>query len=661
MIDFQNVSKQFGAQTVLDRASFRINAGEHAGVVGPNGSGKSTVAAMMAGQMTPDSGAVVVPNHVSVGYLQQQLSEAHSRTPLLLFAEGGVPGLARTEQGIHDIEEQLRCAGPDERNGLLQRLGDLQTQFEHAGGYDLRHRTEAALCGLGFTDPDLGRAMEAFSGGWQMRAALARCLVAHPDILLLDEPSNYLDLPAVEWLQRHLRNFKGVLVLISHDRYLLNTLTTVTIEVANGATERYAGNYDHYTRERATRLETRLAAQKNQERKIEKAGRFVERFRYKATKAAQVKSRIKMIERMETVEVPKKIASRGAIRIPPPSRCGQEVVRLDDVGVTYDGERWVLRHVDLRIERGEKLALVGHNGLGKTTLLRLLAGILPPSSGKRVLGHKVVQGYQSQEFADTMDPNRTVFDTLKSMAPETREQAVRRLLGGFGFSGDAVEKKVSVLSGGEKVRLAFARLLMDPPNFLLLDEPTTHLDIQARETLEEALRQYEGTLCVVSHDTTFVENITHGIVAMQPPGILRFHGAYSDYRERMAAGAGATVAATVPSAQAGPAGAGDKKARRRQRAAERQAASTQVRDLKRAIRRAEKQIDIFEAEREKILHGMADPAPGKDFAETNRRLQLVQREIEAYTCRWETAAEQLEALTAPGDGGASSRMGASAL
>jgi len=654
MIDFQNVSKRFGTQIVLQNASFRINTGEHAGVVGPNGTGKSTVATIISGECSPDAGSVILPNGASIGFLHQQVAESHAATPLLMFAEGGVPALNRIEAEINGIEAALSAADEAARTRMLATLGELQTAFEHAGGYDLRHRTEAALSGLGFNESDFNRTIGEFSGGWQMRAALTRALVANPEILLLDEPSNYLDLPAVEWLQRYLRDFKGTLLLISHDRYLLNTLTQVTIEVANGNTERYTGNYDRYVEQRASRYETRLAAQKNQDRKIEKAERFVERFRYKATKSAQVKSRMKMIDRMETVDVPLRIVSRGTIRIPPPTRCGQEVVRLEEAGLTYDGQRWVLKDVNLRIERGEKLALVGHNGLGKTTLLRLLAGILPPSNGRRVLGHNVVQGYQSQEFTDTMNPNNTVFETVKSMVPEMREQAVRGLLGGFGFSGDAVEKRVSVLSGGEKVRLAFARLLAKPPNFLLLDEPTTHLDITARETLEDALRNYEGTLCIVSHDVTFTENVATGIIAMRPPGITRYPGNYADYRERMAAGA--APAATVYKRSTAPVATGskaptDKKELRRQRANERQAANKQMSELKRTLSRAEKQIEIFEAEQARILESMATPDANFDFAATNKRLQLIQGEIAEYTRRWEQAAEALGELTDEGGAG----------
>jgi len=648
MIDFQNVSKRFGSQPVLIDANFRINPGEHVGVVGPNGSGKSTVANLISGESSPDSGKVTMPNSSSVGYLHQQVSEEHSASPLLVFAEGGVPKLQKIEAEITAIESSLSNISDSERSKMLERLGELQTAFEHHGGYDLRHRTEAALTGLGFKPKDLARPLGEFSGGWQMRAALTRCLVANPDILILDEPSNYLDLPAVEWLQRYLRGFKGTLVLISHDRFLLNTLTRVTIEVANGFAERYSGNYDSYVKERVARYEIRIASQKNQDRKREKAQKFVDRFRAQATKASQVKSRIKMIERMEKVEIPLRIVSRGTIRIPAPARCGHEVVRLEDAALSYDGRNMILKDINLRVERGEKIALVGHNGMGKTSLLRLLSGKLNPTCGKRVLGHNVVQGYQSQEFTDTMNPDYTVLETIKSQNRDMREQTIRGLLGGFGFSGDSVEKKVSVLSGGEKVRLAFARLLVNPPNLLLLDEPTTHLDIAARETLEEALRQYEGTLCFVSHDLSFVENIATNIIAMRPQGITRFNGDYKYYRDKIEnGGLNAQAAAAQPETSKNSVSGSqtiDKKERRRQRAEARKAVAAEARELRKTIRRAEQQIETFETEQAKLVEQLADSEASIDFAETNRRLQLIQSELAEYTRRWEESSEKLEEL-----------------
>ena len=641
MIDFLNITKRYGTQTVLQDASFRINTGEQAGLVGPNGTGKSTIAGIIAGDITPDQGEVRLPNDVQVGLLRQQIEPQYQAMRLLAFAESGATNLQAIEGEILQTEQKLAAATGPARSTLLDRLGALQTQFEHVGGYERRHRSEAALDGLGFTPEDLARPMQTFSGGWQMRASLARTLIADPGILLLDEPSNYLDLPAVEWLQRFLRTYHGTLLLISHDRYLLNSLTAVTIEVANANTERYTGNYDRYVQDRAARVDAREAAQKNMARKREKAEQFVNRFRYKATKATQVKSKEKMIARMETVDVPLAVRSRGTIRIPPPPRSGQEIVRLEEAGFSYDGNRWVLRGIDLRIDRGEKIALVGHNGLGKTTLLRLLAGMLDVGEGRRVLGHNVVLGYQSQEFADTMNPTHTVLETVKQNAPsDMREQSLRGLLGGFGFSGDAIEKRVAVLSGGEKVRLAFARLLANPPNFLLLDEPTTHLDIAARETLEEALQQYEGTLCLVSHDVTFTERVATSIIAMHPPGIRRFPGTYAEYRDRLAREEQANAPAnTSTTSDDGPL---SRKELRKQRAAARQAHQHETRQLRRQLTQTERQIAIFEEEQAKILTELSSDTQPTNFEATNRRLQLIQSELAAYTARWEEAATALE-------------------
>lgn len=644
MIDFQNVSKHFGTQDVLIDACFRINPGERIGIVGPNGTGKSTVVDLIAGEISPDNGTVTLPNNCRIGYLHQQLKQDDSHTPLLEFAENAVPGLVALEKQIEKLETALSEKKSDQEK-LLARLGDCQTDYEHLGGYEIRHKTEAALSGLGFAETSFSRDLSEFSGGWQMRASLARCLVGNPDILLLDEPSNYLDIPAIEWLQRYLRDFNGTLILISHDRYLLNTLTTSTLEVANTHTEKYKGNYDHYAKERTLRYEQRLSAQKNQDKKREHTERFIERFRSQATKATQVKSKIKMLERMDEVRIPQQIVSKGKIRISRPSRCGHEVIRLEESGLTYNGEDWVLRKVDLRIERGEKIALVGLNGMGKTTLLRILSGELDLSEGKRVLGHKVIVGYQSQEFADTMSPSSTVFNTVRSVASDLSDGEVRSLLGGFGFSGDAVDKQVSVLSGGEKVRLAFARLLIRPPNLLLLDEPTTHLDIAAREALEEALKSYQGTLCIVSHDIEFVRNVATSIIGMIPQGIERFNGAYDDYKEWIEGrkNTGDTSSDKNRKQQTESTGL-DKKALRKQRAEERKATASQKRKLKKIISRAENQIEVFEKEQIKLTEELSSENPETSFEEINRRLSFIQNEISNYTRKWEEAAMEIEEM-----------------
>ena len=644
MIDFQDVSKAYGAQTVLDRVSFRINSGERVGIVGPNGAGKSTIFGLITDEVSPDGGKVLAPGDITIGYVRQMAAAASDDATLLEFTESAVPALKTILRDIHDIEQKFQAGGDALPPAALKRLGDLQTEFEHRGGYDIRHRAEQTLCGLGFPVDWLGQAFNALSGGWKTRAELARALVAQPQLLLLDEPSNYLDLPAIEWLQSYLRSFDGTLLLISHDRYLLNTLTRATLEVANGATEKYPGNYDTYVKDRALRYEQRLSAQKNQDRKREQAERFIERFRSKATKASQVQSRIKMLEKMDTVDVPKVITSPGRIHFRPPVRSGQEVVRLEDAGLTYDGERWVLRKVDLRVCRGEKIAFVGYNGLGKTTLLRLLAGMLPLSEGKRVPGHKVHIGYQSQDFAETMLPSMSLLDTLRSSAPDLTDQERRRILGGFGFSGEAAEKQVGVLSGGEKIRVAFARLLASPPNFLVLDEPTTHLDIQARETLEQALQDYEGTICLVSHDVDFVRHVATDVIAMTPPGVTRYPGGYDYYREKMESAGIAPDEAAQPAQRKSPSAAktGDRKTLRRERAEARQKEHAATKELKRAIRLAEARIESFETERAKLLEQLGDGEAGHDFEELNRRLKQIQEEIDLYTQRWEQAVAELE-------------------
>lgn len=658
MIEFQGVSKDYSGQTVLSDASFQVNPGEHVGIVGPNGAGKTTIFGMIVGEVEPDKGRVSTPTNPRMGYVRQQLNSHAVDATLLEYVEGALPELGDILREIHELDAGLSALDASARATALRRVGELQTRFEAMGGYTVQHRAEQALSGLGFPVADFAQPFRSFSGGWQSRAELARILVAEPDILFLDEPSNYLDNPTIEWLQKYLREFHGTLLLISHDRFLLNSLTSVTVEVANGRVEKYPGNYDYYVQEREKRYEQRLAAQKNQDRKREHLERFIERFRAKSTLATQAQSRVKQLARMEKIDVPRVVVSPGRIRLRPPPHCGAEVMRLEDGGITYDGSRWVLRNVDLRIMRGEKIALVGYNGLGKTTLLRILAGKLPLSEGKRVEGHRVQIGYQSQDFAETMDPSRTVFHTVKSVGADVPDQEVRTLLGGFGFSGDAVEKTVQVLSGGEKIRLALARLLVKPPNFLVLDEPTTHLDVQAREALERALREFEGTICMVSHDIEFLRNVADHIVAMTPPGITRYVGGYDYYHEKRTsnqpsvssdqkseAGGQKSNAAKRDSRLGGrdmPSAKLDKKELRRQRAEIRQAAHGKTRDLRRTIRKAEQEVERLEAEKADLTANLSAPRENTNFASLSRRLKEVQYEIDIATVKWEQATEELE-------------------
>lgn len=644
MIDFRNVSVGFGAQQVLNDVSFRINRGERVGIVGPNGAGKSTIFSLLTDESTPDRGEVSLPRDIRVSHLRQQLRPASPDINLLEYSENAVPALITNQREIEALEERLPVADEVERDRIVRRLGTLQSEFEHQGGYALSGRAKAALGGLGFKVSQFHSPFASFSGGWQMRAELARALVADPDLLLLDEPTNFLDIPAVEWLQRYLRDYKGTMVLISHDRYLLNSLTTVTMEVAGGMVTRYAGNFSKYEEDCRMRHAQLEAARGNQDRRREQIERFVERFRAKNTKSSQVQSRMKMLEKMEEIEIPRIVMRAPRIKVPKPPLCGVEMLRLEQAGVTYDGETWVLRGLDLRIERGEKIGLVGMNGMGKTTLLKAIASKLPLNEGRRVIGHNVVIGYQAQDFAEMMDPVRTVLETVKSAAPNLSEREVRGVLGGFFFSGDAVDKKIAVLSGGEKMRVAFARLLMNPPNFLLLDEPTTHLDIPSREALENALHDYEGTVCLVSHDIEFTRHVATSILAMTPPTVRRFPGGYDYYHEKMEAeeqGAGGNRQGAAGREQGE---GGDRKAARRERAEKRQELSRLRRPLENRIKSAEKKIAELEREQDQLSGELMKPAPGTDYASLNRRLHEIQATLAETVEKWEKDSLELETL-----------------
>jgi ATP-binding cassette subfamily F protein 3 len=664
MIQFSNVSKGYGRQQVLDGVSFTINPGERVGVVGPNGAGKSTIFQILTGLLEPDKGDVSLPGNLRLGHVRQQLHPHKRDGSLLEYTENALPEIQHIEHELEQLEHRL--ADPNETDGerLLNRLGELQTEYEHLGGYELRSRAEATLCGLGFSPDRLHDSFRSFSGGWQIRAELARVLVSQPDILLLDEPTNYLDVPAVEWLQDFLRAFPGTLILISHDRYLLNCLTRVTLEVSGGQVNRYPGNYNEYLERREARYLQLVAARANYDRKKEQLERFVERFRSKATKASQAQSRLKQLEKMEEVEVPTMAIKAPRIRLPKPPRSGQEVVRTEGLWFAYDEPNWILRDIDMRLERGDRAAFVGLNGAGKTTLLRLLAGRLQPQKGKRVLGHNVEIGYQAQDFADVMDPNGTVYGTARSTAVNHSDGDVRDLLGGFGFPGEAIDKKVEVLSGGEKVRLGLARLLLQPCNFLILDEPTTHLDIQAREALEEALTEYDGTLCLVSHDIEFVRHVATVVYAVGEGGVTKYFGNYEYYRQKLVeakaeakaiANASATAAAVAAATESKAApvqveepvveeSAAERRERKRQEAEARKEFARVRKPIEAKIEKAEGLVEKLEAERDRLHEELASGAANLDFAGLTKRLGLVNAELDRWNEMWEAASMELEEL-----------------
>ena len=648
MIDFKNVFKSYGARDIFNDASFRVEKGERAGVVGPNGSGKSTLFAMICGELSADKGEITVPQKARIGLLHQQLDFFRAEEPLISYVAAASGELPKLQERMRELETLLAQGRTADRsqNEILKELGHLQTTFEHLGGYEIRHRAAAALAGLGFREEDLERPMGDFSGGWQMRACMARTLLGEPDILLLDEPSNYLDIPAVEWLQRRLKLFEGTLMLISHDRFLLNSLTDVTLEVNNGKITRYPGNYQYYIREREERRRHAEAAASNIERRKEQLERNIDRFRSKATKASQVQSWIKMLDRIEDVDVPDDLHFKGTIRIPPPPHSGVETVRLEGVSHTYEPGKTILSEVNLRIERGEKVGIIGYNGAGKTTLLKILAGRLEPSEGIRVPGHKVIVGYQAQEFAELLPPEMSVYDVVKqAAAPDVTGQRVREIVGAFGFSGDDAGKLCKVLSGGEKIRLCFARIFVNPPNFLVLDEPTTHLDIAAREALQQSLHDYQGTVCMVSHDVEFLRGAANVILEVRDHHVTRYPGTYDYYRERIQLLSQKTEEKQGASATSSvPVSSDSQKERRKERAARRAELSRDKKRLERSVADLEKTIEEAEAEKSEIIARLSAPSEGTDFAALQKNLSLLERKIEEASARWETDAEALELL-----------------
>ena len=538
------------------------------------------------------------------------------------------------------------------RAAALAALGDAQTEYEHLGGYDLEARVKAALCGLGFHVADFQRPFSDFSGGWKMRAELVRSIITEPELLLLDEPSNYLDLPAVEWMQKFLREYEGTLLLISHDRFLLRTLTDTTVEIDGCTATRYSGGLDFYLRERQTRYATLVAAKKNQDRLREQTQRFIDPFRYTPTKAAQVQSAVKRLEKMEEIVVPRQASSAGHLRLPPAERSGTTVLRLEDAGFTYDGERWIFRHLSFDIARGDRVAIVGYNGMGKTTLSRLLAGMRKPSEGLVDFGTKVVPGYVSQEFSEIIPPERSLLQAIRLADPAFTEAEARSLLGAFGFSGDDAFKESGVLSGGEKIRLAFARLYAQKPNLLVLDEPTTHLDLNGRAALEKSLAAYEGTVVVISHDVEFIRAVGTRIVAFEDDGLRLFGGTYDDYRARKDT---ATSATDDAAPQAGGAQEGDApspqpekrlsaKELRIARAEERARIAPRRNDLKRRVEQSEARIMALEEEQKALVASLEAAEPGLDFAAVNRRLAEIQRDLDVVNTLWEQAAAELSIL-----------------
>jgi ATPase subunit of ABC transporter with duplicated ATPase domains len=505
MISLSNINKQYGRQLVFVDASFQLNPGEKVGLVGPNGAGKTTLFRMIVGEEDPDDGEVSVPKKLTIGYFRQDVEEMKGRSVL----DEAIAGSGRAGDLHHELEAlQKAMEDPAQADGMdriLMQFGEVQEEYEHLGGYTLEAQAREVLHGLGFQDDQIDGDVGALSGGWKMRVALARVLLGRPDVLLMDEPTNHLDIESIIWLEQFLKSFAGALLMTSHDREFMNRLVSKIAEIDSGEIVSYTGNYDFYDRERTIREANQQAAFARQQSMLAKEQRFIDRFKTHAAKAAQVQSRIKALDKIEKLELPKK---RQVVRFDfrVPMRSGEMVAVIEDLDKSY-GPRVIYKGFSLTIRRGERWAVMGRNGAGKTTLLKMIAGASEPDAGSVRLGASLNMGYFAQQSLDVLDPDLTVIEQLQNDFPQDALGSLRSLAGAFQFSGDDVDKKIRSLSGGEKSRLAMARMLYNPPNFLVLDEPTNHLDLATKEMLVEKLKDFEGTMIFVSHDRVFLRGL----------------------------------------------------------------------------------------------------------------------------------------------------------
>jgi ATP-binding cassette subfamily F protein 3 len=528
VIQLSSLTKSFGDRVLLEDVTWQISTGERVGLCGPNGSGKTTLLKMLAGFEEPDSGCITKPSTLTVGYLPQDGLDHHGRS-IVDEASTAFADLLDVKAEMHSIEERLGdgSVSQEDHDSLLDRYSALQDRFRIEEGYSIDLKVATVLRGLGFDEVTFPQPTDSLSGGWQMRLALAKLLLGRPTLLLLDEPTNHLDLEARNWLEEYLAAYPHAVILVSHDRFFLDSVVTRITDLNLRTLTDYPGNYTHYIAERDARMEQLRKAKREQEEEIARVKMFIDRFRYQATKAAQVQSRIKMLEKVVPIEAPPE-RKRIHFSFPVCTKSGRTVLELQHVRKAY-GDNVVFRDLNLHIERGDRLALVGPNGAGKSTLMRMLSGVEAPDQGMRREGHQVVMQYFAQDEAVRLDPKLSVYETLESGSPNDMVPAIRNILGGFLFSGDDIYKKVAVLSGGERTRLAVARMLLRPSNTLLLDEPTNHLDLDSKDILLEALEDYGGTLIFVSHDRYFVEKLANKIVEVGHGDALMFPGTYPEF------------------------------------------------------------------------------------------------------------------------------------
>ena len=661
MLTLSGITKAYGGRTLFSDVTLQLNREDRIGLVGPNGAGKSTLFGIILGEEAPDDGEIITERNVNIGYLPQESSPAGDET-VIEIATAISPEFVKLRRIIKAWEHDH----PIEAEHAEDVHDDVHDKYNELNGYHIEAKAKQILAGLSFREKDFDRPAREMSGGWVMRAHLARLLTQEPDLLMLDEPTNHLDLEALIWFQEYLQGYPGAILVISHDREFLNALISHTVEIRMSKLIRYRGNYDDYLVQREANEAQMLAAYKNQQREINALQDFARRFGAKASKASQAQSKLKQIDRMEKIEAPTSDDKKVSFSFPQPQRSGQRVIRLKDIHFAYpvrasealSGETTALNHVyrgiDFEAERGQRMVLVGPNGAGKSTLLKLLAATLTPSQGERELGHNVKSGYFSQYRVDQLDMSRTVLEEALDTPSKVTEQFVRTLLGSFLFRDDDVFKRISVLSGGEKSRLALVKLLLDPPNLLLMDEPTTHLDMNSIDALLYALDQFEGTLIFISHDVYFIRALANKVVHVNGGVLTHYAGDYQYYLDKtksVSARAALTAGAksNAPAKQAAPKTAVDRKEQKRLEAEARQARSNKLKGQRQIVHDFEKKIQALEKRQAEITEELEKAETyqaGGRASGLNREFSANADELATITPKWEAAAEKLAQLDA---------------
>ena len=654
MFSINNLDIQYGEKHLFKDVSARINDNDRIGLAGVNGSGKSTLLKILCNIIETDRGVVSRAKRATVAYLPQEASALDSGRTIYQEAENAFAEALVLQKDLDEVNRQLAAVDPEnaEFSRLLKLQGELQQQLDRTDIFRVQSQIEKVLMGLGFSVADFDRPSSSLSGGWLMRLMLAKLLLAKPDLLLLDEPTNHLDLDSLTWLENFLLTYNGGLVIISHDRTFLDKTTAITWEISLGRLSVFKGNYTKYVADKEVRLQVERAAYDNQQAQIRQTMRFVQRFRAKSTKAKQVQSRLKLLSKMEKIELAES-EQQMFFHFPPAAASGRDILDVKQLNKSY-GEQLVFSDLNLELQRGEKMAVVGVNGAGKSTLMRLLAGLEKKDNGKVRLGHNVKISYFGQHQAQELAPELTVMETLGAVAGEMTTTQVRGLLGAFLFRGEEVDKKVQVLSGGEKSRLALAKMIVQPANLLILDEPTNHLDMSSQEVLQEAMVQYDGSIIIVSHNRHFVNGFINKVLEIKDNRGTVYEGNIDDYLCKVQELQNAAAEELSANSELTPSlkdsnGQPKGKAARQEQAKIRQEKGRQLKPFKKKVEQAEKEIDILETRKQELEQQMADPELYKDeaaFAECSREYKSIERKLARQYLKWEEVQGEVERIEA---------------